>query len=278
MANLVSPVVVGRQGESAALSAALERVVAGRTATVVVGGEAGIGKSRLVHELIDEATAAGVRVLVGGCVELDGGGLPYAPLVEMFRALANELPADDLDGLLGSARSEIGRLVPELGDGAGSAGGDGDPSRLLELILGVISRLASSRPLMLMFEDVQWADTSSLDVIAMLVARATERVLLVFTVRSDELPRAHPFRRIAARWDQQRLVERVELERLGPTDVAAQIEAILGARPSPELVEFVVERSEGIRCSWRSCSVRFATAESITTTFPVAARRAACAR
>jgi predicted ATPase len=225
---------------------ALERVLGGRSATVVVGGEAGIGKSRLVHELIDEASAAQVRVLTGGCVELDGGGLPFAPLAEMFRALANELPADELEELLGSARSEIGRLVPELDDGAASAGRDGDPSRLLELIIGVISRLASSRPLMLMFEDVQWADSSSLDVIAMLVARATGRLLLVFTVRSDELHRAHPFRRMTARWDQQRLVERVELERLGQTDVAAQIEAILGAQPDAELVEFVAERSEGI--------------------------------
>ena len=77
-------------------------------------------------------------------------------------------------------------------------------------------------------------------------ARADRRLLLLLTVRSDELHRAHPFRRTAARWEQQRLVERLELERLGPQDVAAQIEAIVGERPDGELIEFIAERSEGI--------------------------------
>ena len=90
-------------------------------------------------------------------------------------------------------------------------------------------------------------DTSTLDLLALLVARARDRrLLLLLTVRSDELHRAHPFRRTAARWEQQRLVERLELERLGPQDVAAQIEAIVGERPDGELIEFIAERSEGI--------------------------------
>jgi DNA-binding CsgD family transcriptional regulator len=94
---------------------------------------------------------------------------------------------------------------------------------------------------------VQWADRSTLDLLALLIARASgRRLLVVLTVRSDELHRAHPFRRMAAHWEQQRLVERLELERLGPQDVAAQIEAIVGERPDGELIEFVAERSEGI--------------------------------
>lgn len=76
----MSPVLVGRQAELGSLSSALERVLAGEPVTVVAGGEAGVGKSRLVHELIAEARAAGTRVLIGGCVELDGGGIPFAPL------------------------------------------------------------------------------------------------------------------------------------------------------------------------------------------------------
>ena len=215
---------------------------------MLVGGEAGVGKSRLVHELIGQARAAGARVLVGGCVQLDGGGIPFAPFVDMLRTLAADLPPDELDTLLGSARAEIGRLVPELDDGRNSAqSGQPDASRILELILGVIGRLASERPLMLLFEDVQWADRSTLDLIAMLVGGVSgRRLLLVFTVRSDELHRAHPFRRMAARWEQQRAVERLDLERLGAGDVSAQIAAILGERPGGELVDFVFERSEGI--------------------------------
>jgi DNA-binding CsgD family transcriptional regulator/tetratricopeptide (TPR) repeat protein len=207
-----------------------------------------VGKSRLVHELVGQARGTGARVLIGGCVELDGAGIPFAPLVDMLRALDRDVPAEDLDALLGSARTEIGRLVPELDDGlANTIGGERDPSRILELILGVIGRLAAERPLLLIFEDVQWADRSTLDLIGLLVAGASgRRLLTVFTVRSDELHRAHPFRRMAGRWEQQRAVERLELERLAPREVAAQMEAILGERPDGDLVDFVSERSEGI--------------------------------
>ncbi len=125
--------------------------------------------------------------------------------------------------------------------------GDRDPSRLLELIVAVIGRLASARALMLVFEDVQWADQATLDLLALLVGGSVARpLLLVLTVRSDELHRAHPFRRMTARWEQQRALERVELERLAAVDVAAQMEAILGERPDRELVDVVFERSEGI--------------------------------
>ena len=246
--SLVSPVLVGRQGELRSLSGAFARVLTGQQVTALVGGEAGVGKSRLVHELIDEARAAGTRVLVGGCVELDGGGIPFAPVVEMIRSLAAELPVAELDAVFGAARGEIGRLVPELEDDLPAApAGERDASRLLELMLGVIGRLSSRAPLMLVFEDLQWADTATLDLLSLLVARTSaSRLLLVLTVRSDELHRAHPFRRIAARWEQQRIVERLELDRLEQRDVAAQVEAILGKRPDAELIEFVAERSEGI--------------------------------
>ena len=99
---------------------------------------------------------------------------------------------------------------------------------------------------MIVFEDVQWADRATLDLVGLLVSGRAQRLLVVFTVRSDELHRSHPFRRMAARWEQQRLTERLELERLDAPAVAAQIEAILGERPDGELVEFVFERSEGI--------------------------------
>ena len=240
--------MVGRQGEVQTLSDALGRALAGEQATVVVGGEAGVGKSRLVQELVGKAREAGARVLVGSCIELDGGGIPFAPVVEMMRDLAADLPAGELDAALGPARAEVGRLVPELDESTPEMSADDrDPARLLELMLGVVGRLAASAPLILAFEDVQWADRATLDLFPLLVARATgRRLLLVFTVRSDELHRAHPFRRMAARWEQQRTVLRMELPRLDPRGVAAQIEAILGQRPDGELVDFIAERSEGI--------------------------------
>ncbi len=244
----MSPVLVGRQAELQSLCESLDRVIGGESATVLVGGEAGVGKSRLVHELIDRARASELQVLIGGCLELDGGGIPFAPLVEMIRDLAGELSAPELDAVLGSARAEIARLVPDLDDGSvASLPADEGPSRVLELILAVIGRLAARAPLMLVFEDLQWADRATLDLLALLAARTSgRRLLLVLTVRSDELHRAHPFRRMAARWEQQRVIERLELERLSRRDVAAQVEAILGERRDGELIEFIFERSEGI--------------------------------
>src|ERR1700709_986537 len=121
--SLVSPIIVGRRVECDALSAALVRRIAGDSVTVLVGGEAGVGKSRLVNDLVQQARAHGALVLAGGCVELDGAGFPFAPLVGMVRGLDRDVPADQLDGLLGSARSEIGRLVPELDDGFGGSVG-----------------------------------------------------------------------------------------------------------------------------------------------------------
>ncbi len=247
-ASLVSPVLVGRRTESDALSDALARVLAGERVNIVVGGEAGVGKSRLVGELMENARRSDARVLSGGCVQLEGGGIPLAPVIDMFRALAADVSQDELDELLGAARGELGRLVPELDDGRSHAlPGERDPSRLLELIVAVIGRLAAARPLVLVFEDVQWADQATLDLLALLVGGSVTRpLLLVLTARSDELHRAHPFRRMAARWEQQRALERLELDRLGAVDVAAQMEAILGERPDPELMDLVFERSEGI--------------------------------
>ncbi len=137
--SLVSPVLIGRRAELESLDADLERVLRGERATVFVGGEAGVGKTRLLAELVDRARANGARALIGSCVELGGGGIPFAPMVDMLRALAGELERDELGSLLGSARAEIGRLVPELDDGREAAQpADRDPSRILELLLGVI--------------------------------------------------------------------------------------------------------------------------------------------
>ena len=137
-----------------------------------------MGKSRLIAELVIRARAVDARALLGSCVEFDGGGIPFAPVVDMLRALAVELDADELEPLLGSGRAELGRLVPEL-DGGDRAlqPEDRDPSRILELLLGVVSRLAAGGPLLLVFEDLQWADRPTLDLIALLVAgrRAPKR-------------------------------------------------------------------------------------------------------
>ena len=248
MSLLVSPVLVGRGQELDVLTGALERAQAGEPAVVIVGGEAGVGKTRLVEEAAARAGGAGARVLTGACVELGGEGLPFAPLVDVLRELARTSGPDELEAFLGPARRELARLLPELDPAASPTGPDGGSaaSRLFELVLGVVGRLAAERPLLLVIEDLHWADRSTLDLVAFLVRtlRAAP-VLLVATYRSDELHRRHPLRPVLASLERVRAVQRLDLPRLARGEVAAQLEAILGTPAEPLLLDRVFDRSEG---------------------------------
>jgi DNA-binding CsgD family transcriptional regulator/tetratricopeptide (TPR) repeat protein len=247
--TLVSPVFVGRDAELAALTAALDAAVAGDPAVVLLSGEAGVGKTRLVEEAAGRASEAGARVLSGSCIEMGGDGLPFGPLAHVFRSLMRNTSPEQLDEFIGPARSELGQVLPDLDpDNALSRAplGEGGTARLLELVVGVIERLAADRPLMFVIEDLHWADRSTLDLVALLVrALHGARVLVVVSFRSDELHRSHPLRPLVTGWERVRAVQRIELQRLGRAEVAQQLEAILGAPPSARLVDQVHERSEG---------------------------------
>jgi DNA-binding CsgD family transcriptional regulator/tetratricopeptide (TPR) repeat protein len=248
MAVVVSPVLVGRRAELDVLVRAGERAAAGEPAIVLVGGEAGVGKTRLVEEAAARAARDGTRVVTGACVELGGDGLPFAPLVDILRTLVRSMPPEELDEVLGPARRELARLLPELDPHAPavSAYDGSQASRLFELVLGVLGRLAERSPLMLVVEDLHWADRSTVDLTAFLVRtlRAV-RVAMVATYRSDELHRRHPLRPLLTSLERVRMVERLELPRFTRGEVAEQLEAILGGPAEPTLVDEVFERSEG---------------------------------
>src|SRR5919204_833733 len=110
-----SPVLVGRAAEVAQLRAALGRAAAGEPAVVVVAGEAGVGKTRLAAELLHDAAERGAVALSGGCLDVGDGVLAYAPIAEALRQLTRSLDPDALERVLGGARAELARLVPELG-------------------------------------------------------------------------------------------------------------------------------------------------------------------
>jgi predicted ATPase len=166
-----SPVLVGRTAEAARLSAAFERVRAGSPATVVVAGEAGVGKTRLVIELLGQVRGQGALALAGGCLDVGEGVVAYAPLVEALRSLGGAVDPGELARVLGSARVELARLVPELGGPdearvqATPGAGGLMPGRLFELLLGVVHRLAARGPLLLVVEDLHWADQSTRDLL-----------------------------------------------------------------------------------------------------------------
>jgi predicted ATPase len=127
-------------------------------------------------------------VLSGGCVPVGDGALPYAPIVEVLRALLVDLGADAVRGLVGPSWPEVARLLPALGEPDRSSLSDqAAQARLFELMLGLFGRLSEQGPLVLVVEDLHWADRSTRDLLAFLVRNLRrERVLLVVTYRNDE--------------------------------------------------------------------------------------------
>jgi predicted ATPase len=162
--SVVSPVLIGRRDEMASLAVPMRRAEGGEPAVALVGGEAGVGKTRLVSGLAALASAAGFCVLTGQCIELGGEGLPLAPLVDALRALARVTPADELGELLGPAESGLAGLLPELWPGGVSpVSGEGlQAGQVFELVLGLLGRLSAAAPVMFVIEDLHWADQSTL--------------------------------------------------------------------------------------------------------------------
>ena len=186
--RVASPTFVGRVEELQLLEAARGRAADADPAVVLVGGEAGVGKTRLVAELTSRCATDGTRVLVGGCVPVGDGALPYAPIVEALRALLAELGAEAVRELVGPSWPELARLLPALGapDRAGPPD-QAAQARLFELLLGLLGRLGEQAPLVLVVEDLHWADRSTRDLLAFLVRNLRrERLLLVVTYRNDE--------------------------------------------------------------------------------------------
>lgn len=246
-ARVSSPHVVGREAELAALAAALESAAAGRPSVVFLGGDSGIGKSRLLLEFAGRSRAAGVRVLAGDCVELGDGELPFAPIVAALRPLPRELGDGELAALAGASGEELSVLLPELGTAAaGFSAGEAGQARLFELLLGLLGRLAEQTPLALVLEDIHWADRSTRDLLAFLVRNLREeRIVIVASYRTDELHRRHPLRPFLAQLESSRVVERRDLGPFTREEAAEQLAGILGERPEPGLAERLHERAEG---------------------------------
>jgi ATP/maltotriose-dependent transcriptional regulator MalT len=220
----VSPVLVGRAAEIAVLGESWARTRGGSPATVLIGGEAGIGKTRLVRHFTADIEA---EVLYGGCVDLSGGGLPFGPFTSALRGHA-DTPGD---------------LLPW----DGQVDGDTARARLFEEVLTRFAGLCAQRPVVFVVEDIHWIDRSSLDLLSFLVhnQQAAGALLCVVTYRSDELERAHPLRRSLAELDRVAWTRRMELSRLTRRAVGSLVGAIAGVEPAASLVAEIHRRSEG---------------------------------
>ncbi|MFI9154833.1 AAA family ATPase [Streptomyces sp. NPDC053367] len=241
----VSPVFIGRAQELDTLNDALARAAAGEPRAFLVGGEAGVGKTRLVEEFTDTAARAGAVVALGGCVEVGAEGLPFAPFSAALRALRRALP-DELAAAAAGQEDELARLLPELGDtGAGRHDEEG-LARLFELTVRLLERAAADRTVVVALEDLHWADTSTRHLLAYLFRTLrTGRLVVLATYRSDDIHRRHPMRPLLAELDRLRTVRRLELSRFNREEVGRQIAGILAAEPDPAQVDAIFERSDG---------------------------------
>ncbi|SHF52247.1 regulatory protein, luxR family [Jatrophihabitans endophyticus] len=220
--------LVGRTAELAGLTAAVRAAEQGSAAALVVGGDAGVGKTRLLGELTSIAADAGFLVLVGHCIDLGDTPPPYLPLTEAFSRLAAERPElvdDVVTRFPALARLLSGRAA---GAGGGPAGDDRvERGELFDSVRAALAHLAVAQPVALFVEDAHWADQATRDLLGFLFTRlGRERLVTVVSYRSDDLHRRHPLRRTLAEWSRLNSVTRLNLEPLGADDVRALVRAM----------------------------------------------------
>ena len=247
--GLGTSVLVGRVEELAALDAAFARVQQGQPSTVLLGGEAGVGKSRLVSEFAVGARAVGAtRVLFGHCLELSAEGLPFAPFTGVLRELVRDLGAEGVADLMpGRGAPDLARLLPELGEPAVHTDPSDARARMFEQVLALLEHLGEAGPVVLVIEDAHWSDRSTRDLLTFLVGnqQVLSGVLIVVTFRSDELHRGHPLRPVLAELGRLGWVARMDLPRLTRREGRALMACLLGREPEAELAARVYVRSEG---------------------------------
>jgi predicted ATPase len=250
--GFTSPALIGRADELHRLAAILERVEQGRPQLVLLAGDAGVGKTRLLAEFADRAAGRGVRVLVGGCVELGDIGLAYLPVVDALRGLAED-PADaELVGEVAAFAPGLRRLLPVVMGPApvdAQAGTGLDQLQMFDGVRAVLLGRAERSAVVLVLEDLHWADRATRDVVAFLARTLRSgRVLVVASYRSDELHRRHPLRPLLAELVRLPGVERIELAPFSRAEVAEFLEAIPGVTLPADQVERLYARSEGNPC------------------------------
>ena len=246
-ARLTSSHFVGRTGELAELELAFAEAADRQPVLVLIGGDSGVGKTRLVGEFERHIAGESALVLRGESIEHGDGELPYAPLLGALRPLVRRHhPA--LDALTPGSRSQLAALLPALGDGRPSPA-ELNPVgqlRLFEALLELLDLLSDSGPVALVLEDMHWADRST-RTFAQFVARSLreERVMLVLTYRADELHRRHPLRPLLAELERLERARRIDLAPFDRVELTEALTDILGAAPDDRLLERLFGRGEG---------------------------------
>jgi DNA-binding CsgD family transcriptional regulator len=246
MRHLESRSFVGRAVELAVLEEVLAAAAGGQASVVLIGGEAGVGKTRLVAELTTRARDQGTTVVTGACVELTAGTAPYLAITELLRDFARALPDRAWERLRAGAGPELEALMPGARGRDDVRADNASRARLFGQIHDLVAEAASTTPLVLVLEDVHWADRSTLDLTGFLARTLDDAsVALVGTYRADEVPRRPPLRGWLAELARVAAVRRIELAPFSRDEVADLCGAILGAAASPATAAEIARRSGG---------------------------------
>ncbi|MFJ4717171.1 helix-turn-helix transcriptional regulator [Streptomyces sp. NPDC088785] len=248
MAQTFGTPFIGRDDELARLTTVLKHTATGDPRAILLAGDAGVGKTRVLTEAAAHAAATGTTVLTGHCVDLGDVGLPYLPFTEILGAAA----ADERLAPAFAAHPAVDRLI---GPARGTAPDSGARLQLFEGIAGLLADLADLTPLLLVLEDLHWADQSSRDLLRFLLSRGVlqrpgpggpPRRLAVFaSYRSDDLHRRHPLRPLLAELVRLPAVDRLDLRPLADADVARLVRALGTAPVDDSTVRRIVDRAEG---------------------------------
>src|SRR5580692_8255391 len=235
--------MVGRDDELGRLLTLLDDAESGRSVAALVSGDAGVGKTRLIGEVTRLAAGRGFTVLSGQCAEL-GDSVPYLPLADALRGAAASSGVRDAL----SSRPALSRLLPEGGDGQVSHEDRSGLARqqMFGGVLGLLTELAAAAPVLLVLEDLHWADASTRDLVTFLSRMLhRERVALIGTYRTDDLHRRHPLRPVVAELQRLPSVISVDLAPLDPSALAEHLTAAAPGRLDATELNEIMARAEG---------------------------------
>jgi DNA-binding CsgD family transcriptional regulator len=246
----LSPALIGRAEPLAMLEEHLARSARGQSAFVLLAGDAGVGKTRLLSEFLRRARAAPpAEILIGHCYE-EEPAMPYRPIIEALGAWSRRRGPNALAGLAGPWAEDVARLIPELAPSRPVLAGDADDPgmkwRLFEGVAQVLRAVPSEPVRIVVFEDLHWSDQSSLELLRSLArSLSAERVLLLGTYRSDELHRRHPLAHWRAQVERERLVSLMMIRPLTRDEVAMMVDGIVGRMTPERLVSVIHDHSGG---------------------------------
>ncbi len=242
---------VGREVERAELRRLLDQTARGQGALVMIGGEPGVGKTRIAEELMAEARQRNMTAYIGRCYEMEGAP-PYVPFVEMFEVAARTATPEGFRAALGDSAGEVARIMPELrrlfSDIPPPLELPPEQERryLFNSVRGFLARAGRAQPLLLILDDLHWGDDATLLLLQHIAQGLHEMPLLILgTYRDVELDAARPLARALEELVRQRLAHDIALRRLPEADVQVMLHALSGQEPPADLVQAIYRETEG---------------------------------